>query len=176
MILRTASTNGAPVPALDGAPGIASLTDRYSTYQRLFDSFGRRPGGTITRADLLNRLAEAGLPGDDNRVQDALATAGRDGDQTPGSITPEQFATICQENGGLIARALRGDLAIPDFAGFAAELAEVYQGLLGDDRGAVADYIPQLSNVDPEQLAIAVCTSPWVWAAAVANGLGGVGG
>src|SRR5262249_13781498 len=100
----------------------------------------------------------AGLPGDDNRVQDALATAGRDGDQTPGSITPEQFATICQENGGLIARALRGDLAIPDFAGFAAELAEVYQGLLGDDRGAVADYIPQLSNVDPEQLAIAVCT------------------
>src|SRR5262249_3728278 len=60
--------------------------------------------------------------------------------------------------GGLIARAIDGDLVIPDFARFATELCEIYEELLGDDRGAIADYIPQLRNVDPDQLAITVCT------------------
>src|SRR5262249_14551659 len=158
MILRTASTGTALVPTLDGAPGNASMTDRYSTYQRLFDSFSRRPDGTISRADLINRLCQAGLPAADCRVLDALAGGESKNDRGSGSMPLDQFVKLCQENGGLIARAIRGDLVIPDFAGFAAELVEVYQGLLGDDRGALPDYIPQLSSVDPEQLAIAVCT------------------
>src|SRR5262249_47072443 len=100
---------------------------------------------------------QALLP-DDRRVQDALsAFEGRD-NQASGGITLERFAKIGQANGGLIARAINGDLVIPDFARFATELCEIYEELLGDDRGAIADYIPQLRNVDPDQLAITVCT------------------
>jgi len=148
------------LPALDGAAGVqrvAGTSDRYGIHQKLFGSFIRHADGTISCLELINRLCQAGLAADDSRVRDTLAAFEGRGNHSRG-ITLERFAEIAQANGGLITRALHGDLVIPDFATFAAELVEIYEGLLSDDRGTVADFIPQLSNVDPDQLAVAVCT------------------
>ena len=140
-----------------GGPDPARLIDKTGTYQKLFDSFSHAADGTVSRLELVNRLDQAGIPADDPRVQASLAaTQNRPGESS--GLTLDRFIAACQRDSGLIARAIRGDLVIPDFARFTKELREVYQTLLADDRGVVADYIPQLKRVDPDQLAIAVCT------------------
>lgn len=149
--------NRPAVPVLVAATGMAGEAERYRTYQRLFDTFDVHQDGTISRLDLADRLCDTGFAADDSRVRDALAAVDGLGAHAR-SLTLEQFIQLGQANNGLIGRALRGDLIIPDFAGFANELIGIYEGLLDDQRGAVADYIPQLKNVDPDQLAIAVCT------------------
>jgi glutaminase len=140
-----------------GQAGAGEATARYDTYRTLFDTFTRQPDGTVAALEVIARLRQAGLTAEDSRIRDAFTRVDDNGGQRRG-LTAERFAEICRTNGGVVARALRGELVIPDFAGFAAELAEVYERLLDDDRGAVADYIPQLGNVEPDQLAIAVCT------------------
>ena len=47
---------------------------------------------------------------------------------------------------------------MPDFAALTADMSRMYDELVPLRSGAVADYIPQLKRVDPDQLAIAVCT------------------
>jgi len=149
-----------PVRIVDSGAetSITGMADRrYSVQQQLLDSFTRRPDGTISYLELVHRLRQAGLPPEDPRVEYILAVLAGEGG-TPRDIPVERFGEICQANDGLLTRVLSGDLIVPDFPRFVGELVEIYETLLDDDRGAVADYIPQLRSVDPDQLAIAVCT------------------
>jgi glutaminase len=108
----------------------------------------------ISLIELMNRISTTGIGADDPRVREIL-----DSDDRQGSgLTIEQFAAICEASGGLIARALRGDLVIPDFPRLESELREMYATVRANSAGAVADYIPQLKRVDPEKFGIAVCT------------------
>jgi glutaminase len=68
------------------------------------------------------------------------------------------FTALCRRNSSLIARAVRSDLAIPDFQSLTADVTEIFKALGEQRGGAVADYIPQLKRVDPEKFGIAVCT------------------
>ncbi|MEB4212047.1 glutaminase A [Mycobacterium sp. 94-17] len=108
----------------------------------------------VSLLELMNRLGAAGIGTDDPRIREILSAEERDG----GWLSSEQFAAVCEAGGGLIARALRGDLVIPDFTRLAGEIREMYDNVRADESGVVADYIPQLKRVDPEKLAIAVCT------------------
>jgi glutaminase len=112
----------------------------------------------ISLMELMTRIRIAGIESDDPRVREIVAnlpgTDGRDG----GGLTMEQFSAVCEASGGLIARALRGDLVVPDFPRLASELQDLYACVREDDGGAVADYIPQLKRVDPEKFGFAVCT------------------
>jgi glutaminase len=142
---------------VDVAPaGVIVGSDRYEDHRDIFDSFTRNSDGTISRVEVLNRLYYAGIAADDIRVRQALAAD--DGGRASYGITFEAFARACHSHGGFIARALRGGLVIPDFAGFSIELTEMYESILRDDRGWVAHYIPHLRDIEPDQLAIAVCT------------------
>jgi glutaminase len=134
------------------------MTDRrYAIQRHLLESFTHHADGTISYLELVHRLRQAGLPPEDPRVQYILAAVEGEGG-IPRNISLERFSEICQAHDGLLTRVLGGDLVIPDFPRFVAELVEIYEELLDDDRGAVADYIPQLRNVEPDQLAIAICT------------------
>jgi glutaminase len=50
-----------------------------------------------------------------------------------------------------------GELVIPDFAGFTADIAEIYERTRSLSDGAVATYIPQLARVSPENYGVAMC-------------------
>src|ERR1700722_262876 len=108
----------------------------------------------ISLMELMNRISCTGIGMDDPRVREIMDAGGRDG----GGLTLEQFVAVCEASGGLIARALRGDLAIPDFSRLESELHEIYDTVRDNRDGAVADYIPQLKRADPEKFGIAVCT------------------
>ena len=135
-------------------PDVPAGTD--TIYRRLFDSFNPDSGGRISPLEVLSRLERSGLRPDDPRIAEALAGLARaDGSR---QISFPQFKTLVQHNSSLIRRAIEGNLAVPDFAALAADLTRMYDELLPVRSGTVADYIPQLKRVDPDQLAIAVCT------------------
>ena len=57
-----------------------------------------------------------------------------------------------------VSRALDGDLVIKDFDSFSNILNDVYNEVKLKDGGKVAQYIPQLAKVNPEQFGSAVCS------------------
>jgi len=128
-----------------------------SIYRRLFGSFNPDQDGRVSPLEVLNRLERSGLKPDDPRIAEALSgLAGADGGSR--QISFSQFKALAQHNSSLIRRAVEGNLAVPDFAALAADITRMYDELLPVRSGSVADYIPQLKRVDPDQLAIAVCT------------------
>ena len=112
----------------------------------------------ISLMELMTRIRTAGIGSDDPRVREIVAELPDGNSHDGGGLTMQQFTAVCEASGGLIARALRGDLAVPDFARLESELADMYARVRADNGGAVADYIPQLKRVDPEKFGIAVCT------------------
>jgi glutaminase len=135
-------------------PDATAGTD--AIYRSLFDSFNPDKEGRISPLEMLSRLERSGLRADDPRIAEALAgLAGADGSRR---LSFAQFKALAQHNSSLIRRAVEGNLAVPDFAALTADITRMYEELVPVRSGAVASYIPQLKRVDPDQLAIAVCT------------------
>nr|WP_223267389.1 glutaminase A [Streptosporangium nondiastaticum] len=113
---------------------------------------------------LLRVLREAGILPDDPRIAETISNLDRMGSgsaQLPAQpllLTAEEFSAVTQFNRGLIERAARGELAVPDFPALVDDLQRIHQEVRADRRGAVAAYIPQLARVDADQFAISVCT------------------
>src|SRR5262249_52103479 len=146
---RRAEVRAAPKPgAAIGADAI---------YRKLFDSFGPGKDGRISQWEVLTRLQRSGLRPDDPRIAEALAGL-QAADGASRQIDFAQFKALARRNSSLIRRGVEGGLAVPDFAALTAGITRMYEELLPVRSGTVASYIPQLARVDPEQLAIAVCT------------------
>jgi glutaminase len=143
-------------PVTDTRRADATQPGADTIYRSLFDSFSPDKDGRISPLEVLSRLERSGLRADDPRIAEALTgLAGADG---PRRLSFAQFKGLAQHNSSLIRRAVEGNLAVPDFAALTADLTRMHDELLPVTSGAVADYIPQLKRVDPDQLAIAVCT------------------
>jgi glutaminase len=132
-------------------------TGAEAIYRKLFDSFDHDKEDRISHWEVLSRLQRSGLLPDDPRIQHAL-TGLREADGTSKRLDFQQFKDLARRNSSLIRRAVEGNLAVPDFPALAGDIDRMYRELLPIRSGSVADYIPQLRRVDPEQLAIAVCT------------------
>src|SRR5262245_49742251 len=141
---------------LDGrAPGVAPDGVDLE-YRRLFESFGRDADGFISRDDLFARLRDCGILSDDPRIRGTVETL--NGLDAGHRITYAEFKRIARQNSSLIKNAVQGNLAIPDFPGLLADFQEMFERVRENTAGRVADYIPQLGRVNPEQLAVAACT------------------
>ena len=136
---------------------LAGPTGADAIYRKLFDSFDRDKDGKISQWEVLSRLQRSGLLPDDPRIQHAL-TGLRGVDGASKQISFQQFKNLARHNSSLIQRAVEGNLAVPDFPALTSDIDRMYRELVPVRSGAVADYIPQLRRVDPEQLAVAVCT------------------
>src|SRR6516162_971619 len=125
-----------------GRPEVAAGAE--AVYRALFDSFSPDQNGRISPLEV------AGLRADDPRIAEALTgLAAADG---PRQLGFAQFKALARRNSSLIRRAVEGNLAVPD------DITRMHDELLPVRSGSVAGYIPQLKRVDPDQLAIAVCT------------------
>jgi glutaminase len=135
----------------DGAP---DGVDR--EYRRLFESFGGDADGFISRDDLVARLRGCGILSDDPRLRETVETLS--GLDAAHRITYDEFKQVARQNSSLIKKAIQGSLAIPDFPSLLADFREMFERVRKNTTGRVADYIPQLSRVSAEQLAVAACT------------------
>ena len=128
-----------------------------SQYRHLFDSFTRDADDRISPIEVIARLAEAGLHTSDPRIRNVVDAFGRSagGNQ---KIDLRRFTEVCRRHSGIVARAIRGELVIPDFVRFSADISDIHERVATIDRGEVADYIPQLSRVNPDYFGVASCS------------------
>lgn len=114
------------------------------------------------RRALLEKLTEHGLALDDldprlTAVRHALGDEPiLDDASLAKKLAPDANASSIVST--LIARAIEGDLVIPDFASFAMDIRDIFDVTRPNESGAVATYIPQLARVDPKHYGAAVCT------------------
>lgn len=124
--------------------------------------FEQGSSGRLSPDRLLKMLREAGILPDDPRIAETVANLERVlpalSQAEPLLLTVAEFATATQRNRGIIERAVLGELAIPDFPALVGDLHRIHREVGTDRSGAVAEYIPQLARVDPDQFAISVCT------------------
>ncbi|MEU0360385.1 glutaminase A [Streptomyces cyaneofuscatus] len=147
---RSGSPVGDREPARDGGES------RY--YRNLFDSFKLDGDGCISPVEILHQIQKSGIRPDDPRITDAWAALDQASGGQASGLDLEGFVAFCQGGGQVVAKAIRGDLVIPDFTEVQTTVTEMFDRLSLEKRGSVADYIPQLRRVDPEQFGISLCT------------------
>ena len=111
---------------------------------------------TVDKSKLKEALFDAGLQINDFRLRSFFEKLDR---HRSNDIEFEDFNSIIKAGGLLIEKALRGELAVPDFRDFSINLDKIYDEIRPNRSGDLAKYIPPLAEVDPEQFGIAVVTT-----------------
>lgn len=131
--------------------------NKYSSYQDeyLFKIIDIDNDGVLTQKDLLAFFNEVGFSKDDPRLKNVYEELGTYGGK---QILPYDFSKIISSASLLIERAIKGELAIPDFENFTKKIDEIYSEVLNNNGGAQAQYIPPLAEANPEKYGIALVT------------------
>lgn len=126
---------------------------------KTFASIDSQNRGFITSRQLWDFIAKSGIRESDPRLKRAheIIDSLPEMIESDKKITFESFNEITQQN-ALLRNALTGNLVIPDFKEFCQSLEAIFNETKNIDDGKVADYIPQLARVNPEQFALSICT------------------
>lgn len=126
------------------------------TRKDVYERLATLNNGLVNKQLLKDTLSHAGIQAPDPRAEALLAAFD---DYTPETSLPfEDFKARIQDHRGLLERIIRGDMVIPDFQGFCNQIKEIFEEASAHSEGAVADYIPQLARVNPDQFGMAICT------------------
>lgn len=132
---------------------VASVTSRE---RRIFESFLTGSEERVRASEIRRVLGKCGLRDDDPRLASMFDQLSRVPSDT--TYSEDDFLDLARTGLLIIESAASGRLVIPEFRDFADAAGEVYQAALEHRTGRVADYIPQLGRVDPEQFGAAICT------------------
>ena len=120
----------------------------------LFSALESDTQGEISAQAIIDILKRHGIQADDPRIADCLRALR----QHEGPITEEVCADLFRENFSLVERAIKDRFVIPRFYEFEKEISEIFEHCAGVKGGAVANYIPQLAQVDSAQFAVSATT------------------
>tara|TARA_A100001015_G_C14996328_1_gene716378 strand:- start:353 stop:1984 length:1632 start_codon:yes stop_codon:yes gene_type:complete len=126
------------------------------TSTNLFKSLDNNGNGNILKKDIITALESRGILINDPRISDVVNKLKKFKDTE--EISSTQFHSIIIKNITLVEKALKGDLIIPDFESFSQKVNIIFDEVKSNNDGQVADYIPQLARVSPENYAISICT------------------
>ena len=145
------------------AESFAATTDAEPAAHTIFQSIDANGRDHISVGQFWSRLAQVGILPDDPRLRDVhrlLAVATSPSSLAADASAPLPFDTFREllSTSELVRAALTSNVSVPNFADFMADLRAIYEEVLPNHEGAVADYIPQLAKVNPEQFAVAICT------------------
>jgi glutaminase len=73
-------------------------------------------------------------------------------------IDEETFNQTLKESSLELVKMSSDDLIIPEFSDFREEIRNIFEETKKNTEGKVADYIPQLSRVDPDKFGLSLCT------------------
>jgi len=120
----------------------------------LFYSLCDKNHDVIKTENFKKTLLKSGLKKNDNRLYSLfqmLDTFGKE-------IYYDDFIEIISSAGLLIEKALRGELALPDFSDFSKNVDEMFEEVAKNKSGELASYIPPLAKVNPDQFGISIVT------------------
>ena len=127
------------------------------TLDSLFKILDPEKKKRITADTFLKELAQNGILGDDPRMRELLYSFNLLTPKNNKTITQVEFNDILKQN-ALVKKSLSKNLVIPDFESFCKQVEDIFLETSKNKSGKVADYIPQLARVNPEQFAISICT------------------
>jgi glutaminase len=125
-------------------------------FQNLFNSIDEENKGYITKNQLLDILKKQGIKIKDHRISVFIEHINNYSNTD--QITLNEFVKISHGNISIIERIIKGNLIIPNFYALSHEIKIIFDKIKKNINGNVASYIPQLARVNPDQLAISVCT------------------
>jgi glutaminase len=73
-------------------------------------------------------------------------------------ITKEELELLIQYQRPLFEKIFKEELVIPEFKIFTQEIKKIYDQVQKNQEGQVADYIPQLKKISPDNFALSLCT------------------
>lgn len=120
----------------------------------LFNALDTGGRGSVTRGELHDALIDSGLRADDPRLPQVIGY----GHRASESLDFDAFCALVRPHIVLLEKAISGKFVLPDFPKFAADVERMFSESAKNKGGKVASYIPQLSRVDPELHAVAVCS------------------
>ena len=124
--------------------------------KRFFLSFIENDENNIQKNKIIEVLNKYGFYEDDPRLSKffnnlKLIIKGN-------NIQYEEFKYCVENHICILKKILTQDCIIPRFNEFCDEIKIIYEKTLSCNEGKNADYIPQLSRVNPEQYGISVCS------------------
>ena len=120
----------------------------------LFFSLCEKGNEYVEKFQLKEALTKAGLQANDARLVRLFEKLEHHDDK----IYFDDFISIIRTSGLLVDKALRGELAIPDFTDLSKNLDQIFDEVQTIESGELASYIAPLSEVDPDQFGIAIVT------------------
>lgn len=140
-------------------------TARDHLQEQIFDLYKDDAAHKIYIPRFFKELLDNGIRNDDPRlagvvkqVREAEHVDEGVFDQEHLFLDREAFKRCVGSSIGVIGKALKKQLVIPDWQSFISVMAELYSSCSQYKGGEVATYIPQLARADPESFAISVCT------------------
>ena len=134
---------------------LESLRAKSKREADLFFSLCENGQDFVESNKLKDALNNSGLKPSDNRLQSLFKRLDAHGDK----IVFEDFISIIRTSGLLVEKALRGQLALPDFNDFSKNIDKIFEEVKKIKTGELASYIPPLAEVDPDQFGIAIVTT-----------------
>lgn len=124
-------------------------------YKKIFEAICDE-SGYITKVDILDNLYTNGIVADDPRISKLISRLDK---LSPlDKIDFENFMDISCDSIGLIEKSINKGFVISDFESFKEEIIAIFEETKNNRLGKNADYIPQLSRVDPELFGVAFCS------------------
>lgn len=111
--------------------------------------------------DIINYLKCNGFDDSDLRLQKLFKLLKHNDYEYKTNINLDEFLQIIidSEQSVLLNKIFSNNLIVPDFTYFSNEIKNIFDELkLENNNGNLADYIPQLSKVDPNLFGISICT------------------
>lgn len=124
--------------------------------RRIFESLLQPDADRVRVIELVRVLERSGLREDDPRLRTVVANL--NARPADGMLDEETFLEVTRTGLLVVESAVSGAFVIPEFGPFADDVRGVFQEAAQNKQGRVAEYIPQLGRVDPEQFGLAVCT------------------
>jgi glutaminase len=132
------------------------MITKSAKFNPLFRSLDADGLGKLELGQVVTALRATGISLEDQRLAgfwDRLRAGALDSD-----VDPSVFDIAVGAGAALFERAIRRELVIPDFDRFAENVTTIFEQVLENHEGEIADYIPQLSRVEPDQFALSICT------------------
>ena len=105
----------------------------------------------IKKKVLLDFIKNRGINSNDNRIKTELKNIDEE-------INESMFIELLNTNIILFKKIFENDLIISDWTEFTHSIDEIYEKTKNHNKGNLADYIPQLANVNPNLYSISICT------------------